>query len=322
MVVVAPNIRQLRRPVATPKKTRPRRFALPDHGTDERTVEAIEAFLEGPEVRRQRPGGRRRPTRKGYPNTGSATAATGGPGAPSRNGTGSGVNEDGTGDQATSPGPTFPAVTTITTATSAGTRRASAAATTAAAARASSATTTAPAASAAEATAAEATAAATTAVVPAPDRRPHLPGVRPVTDIRTIPGRLEFAAALERESIRAARYARPASVAVVELVAERPTQGIDLWVRTLAGPVARTLRGDTRATDLVARVGNARFQVILPETPEAGAGRFAERLSNACQTSIDATGAPVAVRVTVATSTVDHSLQEALAHALHAIEAA
>jgi hypothetical protein len=69
-------------------------------------------------------------------------------------------------------------------------------------------------------------------------------------------------------------------------------------------------------------MASARFQVLLPETPEAGAGRFAERVSTACQTSIDAAGAPVAVRVTVAVATPDHSLQEALEGALQSIEAA
>lgn len=228
--------------MATSESTRARRFALPDHGSDERGDQAIEAFLDGPPVRRQRPTGRRKP-RKSYPNTGAAKAAE----------------------------------------------------------------------------------TAETAVVPAPEpdpRRAVAGAIRPLTDIRTIPGRLEFTAALERESQRAARYGRPASVAIVELVPERMSQQIDIWLRSLAGPVSRTLRQSARATDLVARTANARFQVLLPETPEAGAGRFAERVSTACQTSIDDAGAPLAVRVTVAVATPDHSLQEALAHALQFIEAA
>jgi diguanylate cyclase with GGDEF domain len=226
--------------VATTRSSRARRFALPDHGADERIDQAIESFLEGPPVRRNRPPTRRK-ARKSYPNTGSAQP-----------------NRD------------RPA-----------------------------------------------------AVVPAPwsdARRMAVP--RPAVDIRTLPGRLEFGAALAREGLRAARYGRPASVAIVELVPERPNQSIDVWLRSLAGPVSRTLRQATRATDLVARVANTRFQVLLPETREVGAARFAERVSTACQRSIDATGAPVAVRVTVAVATPDHSLEEALAHALASIEAA
>jgi len=224
--------------LATTRSSRAR-FALPDHGKDDQRVDqAIESFLEGPTVRRNRPALRRK-ARKGYPNTGSRRPA------------------------------------------------------------------------------------AATAVVAAPEpdaRRLAVP--RPVADIRTLPGRLEFGAALERESLRAARYGRPASVAIVELIPERQNQAIDIWLRSLAGPVSRTLRQSTRMTDLVARVANTRFQVLLPETPEAGAGRFAERVSTACQSSIDAAGAPVAVRVTVAVATPDHSLQEALEHALQSIEAA
>jgi hypothetical protein len=225
----------------TPRSTRPRRFALPqEHGSDDRAVEAIEAFLEGPPVRRHRPPVKRRP-RKGYPNTGSQQPK--------------------------------PAA----------------------------------------------------AVVPAPEVDPRRikPAVpRPAIDIRTLPGRLEFGAALERESLRSARYGRPASVAIVELVPGRPSQQIDIWLRSLAGPVSRALRQGARATDLVARTANARFQVLLPETSEAGAGRFAERISAACQGSIDSAGAPVAVRVTVAVASPDHSLEEALAHAIQSIEAA
>ena len=223
--------------MATTRSSRAR-FALPDHGKDDQRVDqAIESFLEGPTVRRNRPALRRK-ARKGYPNTGSRRPA------------------------------------------------------------------------------------AATAVVAAPEpdaRRLAVP--RPVADIRTLPGRLEFGAALERESLRAARYGRPASVAIVELIPERQNQAIDIWLRSLAGPVSRTLRQSTRATDLVARVANTRFQVLLPETPEHGAGRFAERVSSACQASINDAGAPVAVRVTVAVATPDHALEEALAHALQSIEA-
>jgi hypothetical protein len=224
------------------ESTRARRFALPDHGKDDgRVDQAIEAFIDGPPVRRNRPPTRRKP-RKSYPNTGNAQHPAAAPGA-------------------------------VVRSTEAATRRV---------------TTT----------------------------------FRPTTDIRTLPGRLEFGAALERESIRSARYSRPACVAIVELVPERQNQQVDIWLRSLAGPVSRTLRQGARATDLVARMANARFQVLLPETPEAGAGRFAERISRACQASIDAAGAPVAVRVTVAVATPDHSLEEALAHALASIEAA
>jgi GGDEF domain-containing protein len=141
-------------------------------------------------------------------------------------------------------------------------------------------------------------------------------------DLRTLPGRLDWNAALERESVRAARYGRPAAVAIVELKHERAGQAVDPWLRTLAGPIARVLRGDSRATDLVARVASTRFQILLPETTEAGAEHLAERVAAGCRSFIQNTGAPVAVRISVAGTGLDGSLQDALADALRSIEAA
>jgi GGDEF domain-containing protein len=203
--------------LATSESTRARRFALPDLA-DERTGESIEAFLEGPKVRRGR-----RPAR---------------------------------------PDPTA--------------RAASVAA----------------------------------------------PVVRQAVDLRSIPGRLEWNAAMERESLRAARYARPACVAIVELKPINPGFSIDPWIRTVAGPIARAIRQDSRATDLVARVADARFQILLPETSESGAEHLAERVTAACRMVIERAAVPAAVRVSVAGTGMDDTLQDALAHALRIIEAA
>ena len=77
---------------------------------------------------------------------------------------------------------------------------------------------------------------------------------------------------------------------------------------------------------LVARVATGRFQVLMPETTESGAERLGERLAGRCRTFIERTGAPIAVRVSVAGTglqdSLQDSLQDALAHALRAIEAA
>lgn len=139
---------------------------------------------------------------------------------------------------------------------------------------------------------------------------------RPRADIRTLPGRLEWSAALAREGARAARYRRPAAVAVIELTAIHPSQPVDPWLPTLVGPIARVLRGDSRATDIVARVANTRFQVLMPETSEVGAERLAERLAAGCRGVIEPTSAPVAVRVAVAGTGIHGTLDDALAHAL------
>lgn len=224
--------------MATSESTRARRFALPDLA-DERTGESIEAFLEGPGVRRGR-----RPARSARP---AAEPVDG---------------------QLVETG----ADTSTETA------------------------------------------------VPAAQRRAT--GPRPSAELRTLPGRLEWNAALDRESARAARYRRPTSVAIVELKAAKAGQSVDPWLGSLAGPIARSLRSDSRATDLVARVAGSRFQMLLPETSEAGAERLAERIATTCRTYIQTTGAPVIVRVSVAGTGLDDSLHEALAHALRTIEAA
>jgi GGDEF domain-containing protein len=208
--------------LATSESTRARRFALPDLA-DERTEESIEAFLEGPKVRRGRRSGPK------------ITAAR--------------------------PDPTARALATTSTP-------------------------------------------------------------RQAVDLRSIPGRLEWNAALERESLRAARYERPAAVAIVELKPLRAGWSIDPWIRTVAGPIARALRQDSRATDLVARVADARFQILLPETTETGAEHLAERVTLACKAVIERSGVPATVRVSVAGTGMDDTLQDALAIALRSIEAA
>ena len=127
---------------------------------------------------------------------------------------------------------------------------------------------------------------------------------------------------MARESARAKRYGRPAAVAIVELRHQDPKVDVTSFMRALAGPISRVLREDSRATDLVARVATARFQVLLPETTEAGAERQAERLAAGCRGYIERTGSPIAVRVSVAGTGLQDSLQDALTHALKAIEAA
>jgi hypothetical protein len=223
----------LRRHAATSETTRTRRFALPDL-KDERADEVIEAYLDGPDVRRHRTAPRR--PRRSKPAANGAGPSTG--------------------------------------------------------------------------------------LVPVGENRRAIAVARPPTDIRTVPGRLEFSAAIERESARAERYGRPASIAIVELRPEQANPAAGPWLKSLAGPIVALVRGSSRATDLVARVAESRFQVLLPETTEAGAGTFGERIADACQATIDASGAPVVVRVSVAAASEDRCLQDALDQAVQMIEAA
>jgi GGDEF domain-containing protein len=254
------------------RTTRARRFALPDL-EDARTHEAIEAFLEGPKVRRRRRGPASVAAEAEASAEAESLAESAAAGAEAAAG-----SQVAAGVAGASAGTGIPEPAE----TGAGSR--------APAAR------------------------SLPAVIPA--------APRPPTDLRTLPGRLEWNAALDRESKRAARYGRPAAVAIVELKSERPNQSVDPWLRTIAGPIARVLREDSRATDLVARVASTRFQMLLPETSESGAECLAERIASGCRTYIESTAAPITVHITVAASGLADSLHDAVAHALRSIEAA
>ena len=140
--------------------------------------------------------------------------------------------------------------------------------------------------------------------------------------LRAMPGRLEWNAAVERETARAARYERPAAVAVLELKPLRASVTMDSWLRIHAAPLGQVLLRSSRATDLVARVANARFQVLLPETTAEAAGEFVERVVGECQDQLRELGAPLRVTASVAGSSPDVPLREAVSQALRSIEAA
>jgi diguanylate cyclase (GGDEF)-like protein len=90
--------------------------------------------------------------------------------------------------------------------------------------------------------------------------------------------------AIAFEDRRFARYRRPATVVLAELdglesvVAQLGPEAAD----RLIGPIGATLRRGARTSDFVARVGHARFAVLLTETDEVAATNFVERVRAAC----------------------------------------
>lgn len=140
--------------------------------------------------------------------------------------------------------------------------------------------------------------------------------------LRSLPGRLEWNAAIERESVRTARYERPAAVAVLEVRPVRESVVLDSWLRIHAAPLGQVLLRSSRATDIVARVNDARFQVLLPETTEEAAGDFIERVVEACDEHLRELGAPLQVTASFAASSADLPLRDALSEAIRSIEAA
>ena len=140
--------------------------------------------------------------------------------------------------------------------------------------------------------------------------------------LRSMPGRQEWNAAIERETARTARYERPAAVAVLELRPLRSSGAMDSWLRVHAAPLGQVLLRSSRASDVVARVSTARFQVLLPETTAQAAGEFVERVVGECQERLREQGAPLRVTASVAASSADVPLRDAVSQALRSIEAA
>jgi len=140
--------------------------------------------------------------------------------------------------------------------------------------------------------------------------------------LRAMPGRLEWNAAIERETARSARYERPAAVAVLELRPLRTSAAMDSWLRVHAGPLGRVLLRSSRATDVVARVSPGRFQVLLPETTAEAAGEFVERIVGECQEQLQELGAPLRVTAGVAAASPELPLRDAVSQAVRSIEAA
>ena len=90
--------------------------------------------------------------------------------------------------------------------------------------------------------------------------------------------------AVYQENERKRRYGRPVSVVIAELygldaLAERV--GPEAADR-LVPAIAEALRRYGRTTDRVARVGHARFHILLPETDEVRAINYVERVRQAC----------------------------------------
>jgi hypothetical protein len=176
-------------------------------------------------------------------------------------------------------------------------------------------------------------------------KRTHSPQrLEPATAVQSaLDTRTDFAAALRRETARAERYGRPATVVAVEFAVGggdangndhppsgdrwehlrrapfsapdvHPTNGhIDGQLDRLAGPIGFTLRREARDTDRIARVAPNRFHVLLPETSEADAIRYIDRARQACEVWFTGAALPVSLRIEAASAGRDRSLIEALA---------
>jgi diguanylate cyclase (GGDEF)-like protein len=97
-------------------------------------------------------------------------------------------------------------------------------------------------------------------------------------------GPLNWEFRLRDEDARFARYRRAISVVVVEL------DGLDRLIarfgsdaaERIVPPVGQTLLRQARSTDHVARIGDGRFAILLPETDEIQAINYVERIRGDC----------------------------------------
>jgi PleD family two-component response regulator len=132
--------------------------------------------------------------------------------------------------------------------------------------------------------------------------------------------RIAWMEALRREAARSTRYRRPAAVLVLAAVPNVESVAATAWLGRVAGPIAHALHRGIRDTDLVTRTGDARFQVLLPETAEPEARQVADRVVMDCQVWLQAVAAPLTVRAATAATAPDSTLEMALERALKAME--
>ena len=142
-----------------------------------------------------------------------------------------------------------------------------------------------------------------------PRRRPARPtGVQRPRAIIPLDTRTDWERALRLEDARVARYGRPASILVVDVVIA-PAGAEDRY----AGRLGTVIRAQARETDRVARVASARFHLLLPETDEPEASALAERICRACRDVLPVPPGPTAsIRTVVASARDGSTLADAL----------
>lgn len=130
--------------------------------------------------------------------------------------------------------------------------------------------------------------------IPVSPGAPPAPARSPRTDPWSgLDSRVDWEDALRREEARVARYGRPATIVVLEFAPAGASLGLARRAigARLARGVAAVLREQARDSDRVARVGDARFHVLLPETTEREAGRYLDRVHASLASLTETVGA-------------------------------
>jgi diguanylate cyclase (GGDEF)-like protein len=142
-------------------------------------------------------------------------------------------------------------------------------------------------------------------------------------DLTGLDGPLFWDRTFEREVARVKRYRRPVTVALVEL------GGLDHFARRWGVDLAedalrmcsRTLAGEIRSSDLLARIETARFALLLTETGEIAAINFIERARVACEHALRASGKDITIGFGWANPPPGGTLADAAEQAVTRLEA-
>ena len=115
------------------------------------------------------------------------------------------------------------------------------------------------------------------------------------------------------EDARIRRYRRAATIVMIELDGlDRLTARLgDAAAERLVPAVADTIRRLAREADFVARLGDGRFAVLLPETDEIQAINYVERVRRTCDMWLESGAVALRLAMGWASATGDDSLQDA-----------
>jgi diguanylate cyclase (GGDEF)-like protein len=122
-----------------------------------------------------------------------------------------------------------------------------------------------------------------------------------------------WARVLADEDARIRRYRRAATIVMIELDGlDRLTTRLgDAAGERLVPAVADTIRRLAREADFVARLGDGRFAVLLPETDEIQAISYVERVRRTCDMWLESGAVALRLAMGWASASGDESLHDA-----------
>lgn len=128
---------------------------------------------------------------------------------------------------------------------------------------------------------------------------------------RELDTRQDWTAAFHHEAARHARYGRPASIILLELLRRPNGRAVD----SVAVALADLIRHEARETDRAVRMGPSSFRMLLPETSGRAARNVGARLARDFDSAFATVPDRPGLRVEVAAPPRGGSLEDALAEA-------